>query len=520
MIRARQTAVILFFLCSVPVFAWEYLKIGGRNISRAEYDRFVRSVSGSSFSETDYSQQFIAYRLKLAEAEALGLNRTQAFKNDSLAFRAYLKNQYFKTFCRTESPDERPSHPDRLLTAHIFVALSPRATALQKSQAAERIQQLYARLCDGADFSEVARSCSDDSFSAPAGGVLPWLSEEDMVPAYAEAVRKLDQDSMYSVPVQTEYGWHIIRLIGRSKSVKTPFIEKEEPSINTGEWIAEQRETLGLRLNDAAFEYLRSIRNTESFWGGEDRLRVENASSVLFSLAGKDYTVDDFSRFVQRHYYRGSRIDVSGVLDRYIDQLILNYGAENPENRLPRFTDRLADYCEAWLVMAVSQRELWNLPISETDLQYFFKKNKKRYSWAQPRFKGWVVQCYDKKIARRVRSRIKHLSGDSASILLEKEFNEDSVKNIRVEKGVYLPGENEIVDREVFKCDLPVTESRFPIVFVVGKMLKRGPDTVDDVRVRIEADYRLYLENGWLEHLKDKFPVEIDEDVLKTVNNK
>jgi len=70
---------------------------------------------------------------------------------------------------------------------------------------------LIGELDDGADFAELARKHSTAP-SAEDGGALGWFGGEEMVEPFAEATAKLEPGSYTSDPVQTEFGWHVIRL--------------------------------------------------------------------------------------------------------------------------------------------------------------------------------------------------------------------------------------------------------------------------------------------------------------------
>lgn len=74
----------------------------------------------------------------------------------------------------------------------------------------EEAQQIVADLEGGADFAAVAREKSTGP-SAPRGGDLGWFGTGQMVPAFETAVTTL-QPGEVSDPVQTEFGWHVIRL--------------------------------------------------------------------------------------------------------------------------------------------------------------------------------------------------------------------------------------------------------------------------------------------------------------------
>lgn len=49
-------------------------------------------------------------------------------------------------------------------------------------------------------------------------------------------------------------------------------------------------------------------------------------------------------------------------------------------------------------------------------------------------------------------------------------------------------------------------------------MLKKGPESYTDMKGQVTADYQNYLEKIWVQNLNKKYPVEINKDVLKTVN--
>ena len=101
---------------------------------------------------------------------------------------------------------------------------------------------------------------------------------------------------------------------------------------------------------------------------------------------------------------------------------------------------------------------------------------------------------------------------------LRKTFNNDSILRIRVEKGIFKQGDNALVDREVFGVDTIAKGLKdYPIDAVYGQKLK-APKEMTDVKAQVLADYQDALEKEWVEGLRRKYAVEIDEEVLKTVN--
>ena len=94
----------------------------------------------------------------------------------------------------------------------------------------------------------------------------------------------------------------------------------------------------------------------------------------------------------------------------------------------------------------------------------------------------------------------------------------DSIQYVKVEKGLYVQGDNKAVDKYAFKTkDAYTPATDYPYVFVSGKMLKKIPENYTDVRGLVTADYQEFLEKEWIKALRAKYPVVINQEVLKTV---
>lgn len=94
---------------------------------------------------------------------------------------------------------------------HILVKPSEIMT---DEQAQELIEQLRARALAGEDFGDLAREYSEDIGSAQEGGELGWTVPGQMVPEFEAAMAATAVDQI-SQPVQTQFGWHIIKVEGR-----------------------------------------------------------------------------------------------------------------------------------------------------------------------------------------------------------------------------------------------------------------------------------------------------------------
>lgn len=84
-------------------------------------------------------------------------------------------------------------------------------------------QEIAGQIADGADFAELAQEHSIDG-SAASGGSLGWFGPGQMVPVFEEAVAGLEPGDV-SEPVESQFGWHVIRLEDTRESTPPPLEE-------------------------------------------------------------------------------------------------------------------------------------------------------------------------------------------------------------------------------------------------------------------------------------------------------
>lgn len=111
------------------------------------------------------------------------------------------------------------------------VAESPRETELRVRhillKTAADAEAVIEELGEGADFVELAKERSTGP-SAPQGGDIGYFRRQDVVPAFAEAAFALEPGETTEVPVETQFGWHVIRVEERREQAVPSFEESRE----------------------------------------------------------------------------------------------------------------------------------------------------------------------------------------------------------------------------------------------------------------------------------------------------
>ena len=120
-------------------------------------------------------------------------------------------------------------------------------------EARKRLQALRDRIVDGDDFASLARAHSDDKGSAINGGSLDWVTPGALVPPFEEAMNKLEINQL-SQPVQTQFGWHLIQVLGRENQDNSDQFKKDRVRDEIRKRKIEEETELWLRrLRDEAY---------------------------------------------------------------------------------------------------------------------------------------------------------------------------------------------------------------------------------------------------------------------------
>ena len=447
------------------------MTVAGVDVPRSEFEYSYNknNTDGVIDKKTveEYVELFVNYKLKVQAALDARLDTMADFRKE---FAQYRDQQVLPTFV-TEADMLEEAHkvydqtvenigPDGLVNAaHILIMMPQKATEEQQRDAKRRIDSVYTALQGGADFEALAKQVSQDPGSAKRGGVLGWFSRHQMVKEFEDAAFALQPGQM-SKPFQSPFGWHIVLMKERKQLEPFDF----------------HRESI--------FKFLeqRGARNAIT----ERKLNAMVKAS-----------------------------DNAVTRDMLIESRTDSLSQADPEMRY-----LIKEYHDGLLLYEISNRTIWDkVAKDEENLALYFMKNKKKYQWDEPRFKGMAYHVKEQGDVKAVANCVKKLKFEDWNEALRKTFNGDSIIRIRVEKGLFKKGDNPLIDRECFKvADAKVDSVKgYPIDAVYGKMLKK-PEDYTDVRGLVTADLQDEMERIWVADLRKKYPFAIDENVLKTVN--
>jgi peptidyl-prolyl cis-trans isomerase SurA len=445
------------------------MTVNGQSVPRSEFEYSYNKNNSEGVidkkSVDEYVDLFVNYKLKVQAAKDARLDTLTSFKDE---FAMYRDQQIKPSFVTDEGMlreaqkvynDTKESIGPRglIMPAHILMHVEQQAPAEEMQKAKVRIDSIYTALKNGADFADLAKRLSQDPGSAVNGGALPWIGPGQTVKEFEDQAYALQKGEM-SQPFQSPYGYHIILM--------------------------------------------------------KDRKQLEPFDSLK----------NDIFAFLER---RGGR---EHVADQAIKEMAQEQGistAQLLEKRAAEMSAKdmdlkylIQEYHDGLLLYEISNQTVWDKAAKdELGLANYFQKNKKKYGWDEPRYKGIAYHVKDKADVKAVKKSVKGLPFSQWADQLRKTFNNDSIIRIRVEKGIFKKGDNAVIDKMVFKKDTTVTSLQdYPIDAVFGKLLKKGPEEYQDVRALVVADYQEELEKAWVEDLRKRYSVVVNKEVLQTVN--
>lgn len=421
----------------------------------------------------------------------------------------------------------------RVQVAHILKKFPENATPEQKAAVKSQIDDIYKQIKQGEDFATLAIDKSDDKASANMGGVMKEFGVGRMVEAFENTAFGMKKNGEISEPIETPYGWHILQLI--DKRPVDSFDKAKVEIINRfaydGRWQASRKHFVdklkveyNYKFNQSAYQelldYARKFATTDSNYLAD----TAQYKKTLFTIKDKEIPQNKF----MKHLYSVSRNNIDNtvaqtqnLIDGFVDDEILRFEDTQLESKYPAFKYLLQEYHDGILLFNISNDKIWEkASVDTTGLRTFFKTNIKQYAWQKPHYKGKILACKDRKTAKTLQKKFKKMSVQQINAYIA-SLNKDSVI-VESQSGLWAKGTNPIIDNLAFndKTATFVASKEFPYVFVWGKILDSLPEEYTDVRAAVVTDYQNYLEEEWVKDLEKKYPVTINEEVLKAVETK
>lgn len=428
--------------------------------------------------------------------------------------------------------DSRPAQGE-LRVAHIMVRLPKDAADSVKASANAKIKEAMKALDSGMPWDSAVARFSEDKGSVRKGGELPWFGTGKMVPEFEKASFALKNVGDRSQVVITTYGFHIIRLL--EKRGVPPFEEKKN---ELKQLIARDSRNEASRASMVAkiktqYKFKDITANRDELIGsldstlaeGEwDLSKAEKFKKNIFTLTDSGsaptvYTQQDFAKYITTHQTKRTGTSVASIglsmYDQWVTETCLSFYEARLDKIHMDFRNLMKEYRDGILLFDLTDKMVWSKAVKDTaGLEAFYQSNKNNYLWGE-RCDAVVYSSKDEKTMIEFRKQM--LKGKKSVEEIMDAISKGNPSPISRRDGRFNHGDNEVMESMPWKSGLSELAQRNNLWYVVDfkQILPVSPKTLDEARGVITADYQSYLEKEWLQSLRGRYKVEVDESVLQ-----
>lgn len=414
--------------------------------------------------------------------------------------------------------------------AQILFAIPPDVTQEKLKSIEKLADSVYRLLQDGSDFTQLAKQFSDDRLTYLNGGEIPEFGTGKFDLPFETAVFSLKKDGEISKPIFTGYGYHIIK---RLQQTATPKDKTDEVyTANLKQQILQDT-----RINNSKANMTRSIivqtgfkRNPqikdEQLFRYADSVtatnKVENYpinKSTIFSFTKQKVTGSDWLNFIKDYklnpdVYKGEHNNA--LLDLYINTTAVEYYRKHLEEYSVDFKYQLLEFKEGNMLFEIMDRTVWTKAAKDSiGLKKYYDDNKIKYKWAESAT-ACLFNCSSSKVADEAAAALRN--GKSW-----KQVAAESEERIQSDSGRYellqlqLPAGTHVKEGLITTPVINSADNMANFVQILKLFPANQPRNFEEARGLVINDYQIFLEEKWIETLKKKYPVKVDEAVFQSL---
>lgn len=406
----------------------------------------------------------------------------------------------------------RPSR-GKLKTAHIFFSNQGRSL----ENAYKLAKTVYDSLKSGADWNTMARKYSDDNRTKMNGGQLPWARIKQLPDDFFDIAYELKEVNDFSVPGQTKFGWHIVKL------------DEEEPIRP----LAQSREEIEQQLKRSG----RNVLNNDQLI---KKLKIENDFNqdkasltsylnaissgqlnagilelALFRLGEKTFPVKDFLETLPSQNISLNNSIIRSLYMEFERKSIIAYEDSIAPFKYPEYGFLRQEYEDGLLLFEIMQQVVWNKAIEDSvGARSYYNGHLEQYK-SDRRVYINVVSSREQPILQKLINAPNE--GASLEDLIENTLSEQEQSLLKIVKRTIKVSEISKFEPTELKSGSWVENPDAPEYYFIEKMIPAGHFAYDEIKGRVLSDYQDFLEQQWINDLRAKRSIEVDSKTLEEI---
>ena len=426
--------------------------------------------------------------------------------------------------------DKRKSRGE-ITVAHIMIATKKDDKDEEASKT--RINDIYKKVQQGEAFDALAKQFSDDKSSASAGGKMkPFTGGQISSELFENTAFELKNMGDVSKPIQTQFGWHIIKLHNRKltpplKDIKDDLEKKVKRDsrsqlINTA-MLTKLRNKYKIDFDDKQLAYFESILTPEYYKGTWRLPKDFLKNKELLTIEKDKYIYHDFGVFLENYQNRiinkeTYKTIVAKAYNKFLDEQLLKYQETHLEQENPDYAHVVEEYRDGLLLFELMNNTIWDASKSDSlKIKDFYKAHKVNYVWPK-RIDAVVASSAKQKVLKKV---AKLLESNVAIDSIKSRMNKSNAVDVIFTTGKMDKNHQALPAKVKFKKGVSkiYKHNDAYVVVQVKDVIPLKPKTLSEAKGQVTSDYQAQKEKNWLSDLRKKYHVTINKDVLEGIKN-
>lgn len=402
--------------------------------------------------------------------------------------------------------EKRDRTPDRMVS-HIFVQ------SRQDGSDSDAIEEVYDELNSGMEWDQAVAEFSDDNASIANAGSINWVGYgSQFEEGFIDSVMQVDPELSYSKPIESVYGYHILRI----DSVRTYRDDDHLKEEIVGQLQQQQRLNLdrqqvieSLKKEGNYTVYADNIDKLDQYVEdlpddnfGELNYSPNKPERSLFTFLDKTYSYSDFIEWLKNNRDNQSKEQYSDVwLEEFTEEVIESKAIDITVSKFPEFEKEMNRFLDGLIVFQISNEHVWDPETADLgSIQEFYNEHKENYRFDQ-RFAYYLVSARSDSLLEKAQQQIDE--GMKPSELIDTfedlRVHNDSTRNNTSSSYEALKDMEENSYSEIFSRGV------YQSFYYLDEILEPRLMTFDEAYRRVVSDYQPIREDKFMNYLEDKY---------------
>lgn len=428
-----------------------------------------------------------------------------------------------------KSIDERAS-AGRWKIAQVLIAVAPGADEASRAAALEKANVVYNKIKNGEPFSTLAKTYSDDQLTYLNSGELPEFGTGTFTNDFESQVLTLKKDGDFTKPFLTSFGYHIVKRMGFTPTPEVAddaYLFDLKQKLMRDDRVNAEKEKFTLDLiAKVDVKTLKEVKKPDLFRYADSLMtNPAQEQTNVFPISNKNVLKvknellkgSDWLAFVRQYKtnfseYKGETN--SQLWDKFVEISALNYYKKNLESYNPDFNFQMQEFKEGNMLFEIMERNVWGKAISDSvGLLQHYQTNASKFKWAESA-DVLIFNCNASKVAAEAIVALK--KGKSWRVLAEEQAATMQADSGRYEIAQIIGANYASTPKKGnFSAITSNIDGTSTFVMYVNIYEPNQQRTFEEARGLVINEYQQELEKNWIAALRKKYPVKVNESMIK-----